>query len=99
MFLLINASPKIPSNPTANKYFHYLISPITKFMIEAMHPPKCQVPSIAISTLPLTAGGKNSSTAVKMAVNYPPTLTPVSSLPIRNKGKTEPIKQKMTPIP
>lgn len=55
----INPMPTNPPKPTAKRYFHFYVSPIAKFMIEAMHPPKCQVPSTAISTLPLTLGGRN----------------------------------------
>jgi hypothetical protein len=64
-----------------------------------MHPPKCQVPSVIIFTRPRTVGGKNSSTAVNIAVNYPPTLTPINSLPITNIGNIAPNKQNSTPTP
>ena len=59
------------------------------FKIAASDPPKCQVPSIAMSTLPLTWGGRNSSIAEKMEVNYPPTLIPVKSLPNAKRPDVE----------
>jgi hypothetical protein len=50
-----------------------------------------------ISTRPRTEGGKNSSTAVNIAVNYPPTLIPVKNLPTINKVNIYPSKQHITP--
>lgn len=67
-------------------------------MIAAIAPPKCQVPSIPIFTLPRYFGGKNSSTAVNIAVNYPPTLIPVKNLPITKKYIDPELREKIIPI-
>ncbi len=69
MFLLIKTKPTRPIRPTANKYRHLSVSPMPRLIRDAMQAPKCQVPSIIMLDLPLILGGKNSSTAVKMAVN------------------------------
>jgi len=45
--------------------------------IEATSDPKCQVPSIIRSALPLMSLGNNSSIAAKIEEYSPPTLTPV----------------------
>lgn len=67
-FLIIN-NDNIPTNPIVNNCLHLAVSPITMFNTAAKDPPKCQVPSIPMLTLPRYFGGKNSSIAVKMAVN------------------------------
>ena len=53
-------------------------------MIEAKKEPKCHVPSIIISVLPLCIGGTNSSIAAKIAVYSPPTPIPVKNRKIIN---------------
>jgi hypothetical protein len=55
----MQAKPNKPKRPTAKRYFHSAMSPMAKLIIEAIHPPRCQDPSIMISALPLTLGGKN----------------------------------------
>lgn len=67
-------------------------------MIAAKAPPKCQVPSIPMFTLPLYLGGKSSSTAVKIAVNYPPTLIPVKNLPITKNIIDPELIEKIIPV-
>jgi len=53
--------------------------------IDAKKDPKCQVPSIIISILPLYLGGTSSSIAANIAVYSPPTPMPVKNLKIINK--------------
>ena len=74
IFLRIIKSDKIPTNPIANKYCQLAVSPMIILSIAAKDAPKCHVPSIPMLTLPRYLGGRNSSIAVNMAVNYPPTL-------------------------
>ncbi len=69
IFLLISISENIPMSPSAKKYLHCEVSPTIIFRTAANDPPRCQVPSIPILTLPLYFGGRNSSIAEKIAVN------------------------------
>jgi|LakMenEpi03Aug12_release.lakeMendotaPanAssembly.Ray.scaffolds.fasta_scaffold177710_1 hypothetical protein len=55
----MKANPNNPNKPTAKKLYHCSVSPIMILSIEAKHPPRCQLPSIIISALPLTFGGRN----------------------------------------
>ena len=73
-FFLIKHKEKMPSNPIKNIILQCSVYPTIEVSIEARVPPRCQVPSIPMLTLPRYCGGINSSIAVKMAVNYPPTL-------------------------
>lgn len=59
----------MPISPIPKKYLHCKVSPIIILRMAANDPPKCQVPSIPILTLPLYLGGRNSSMAEKIAVN------------------------------
>ncbi len=74
IFLLIKTNENVPMTPRRKKYLQFEVSPIIIFRIAANEAPRCHVPSIPILTLPLYFGGRNSSTAVNIAVNYPPTL-------------------------
>lgn len=74
IFFLIKNKEKVPRIPKVKKYLQYSVSPMIILRIAANEAPKCHVPSIPILTLPLYLGGRNSSIAVNIAVNYPPTL-------------------------
>lgn len=68
LFLIISRA-KTPISPIIKRYLQLGIYPRTIFNTAANDPPKCHVPSIPILTLPRYFGGRNSSIAVKMAVN------------------------------
>ena len=55
----MKANPINPKRPTAKKLYQCSVSPIMILSIEAKQAPKCQLPSIIISALPLTLGGRN----------------------------------------
>lgn len=58
-FLLSNSKEMMPIQPNKNINLQCYVSPTSIVRSEAKAPPKCQVPSIAIFTLPLYFGGKN----------------------------------------
>jgi hypothetical protein len=88
---------RTPNTPTRNMLRQLLVSPTAIVSNEAMVPPKCQVPSIPIFTLPRYLGGRNSSTAVKIAVNYPPTLSPVKNLASTKRKEFVGMPERRTP--
>lgn len=57
--LRMSRRDSMPITPIRNMALQFWVYPTTIVRSEAMVPPKCQVPSIPILTLPLYLGGKN----------------------------------------
>jgi hypothetical protein len=68
MYRLNSISGNIPIIPKLKIYFQYLLVFKPKDIEAAIIPPKCQLPSIIISVLPLYFAGINSSIAANIAV-------------------------------
>ena len=87
MLFLIISKANTPNSPIVKRYLQFGISPKTILSTAAKDPPKCQVPSIPMLTLPRYLGGRNSSIAVKIAVNSPPILklTKMYLIPVKNR--------------
>jgi hypothetical protein len=104
IFFRITSKDKTPKSPMENKNLQFYISPNPRLRPAAIAPPKCHVPSIPMFTLPRYFGGRNSSIAVNIAVNSPPTLlnisnylTPVKNLPSTKSGIDPFIREKKIP--
>jgi hypothetical protein len=95
--LRMSRRERMPNTPSRNITLQLVVSPTAIVSSEAKTPPKCQVPSMPMFTLPLYLGGRNSSTAVKIAVNYPPTLSPVRNLAKTNTSELVLIPDSSTP--